>query len=398
MSREKFSPEKDMLGYLAQKIPFAPHNQTPRISYYCNMAKQAMTCDRPTYDASCHRLLYAQKPLVTPSHENEAGINVILAINCAGYNQEDALIFSRGALDRGLFRSMEYKTYNSQTNGKGTDDTIDTDGIIAKGIQVSAGDTLMATAAGVSRVQHRSAPQVMIDEAIIAPAERLAKVRTVGMRKPIVGDKFTSRYGQKGVIGAIVPDENLPFTADGVRPDVIINAHAFPSRMTVGQIMEMAGAKVNVMAPKTVSGTPWNESHSLEQIANELAKNNMHWTGREKMYDGITGQMLPEPIFIAPCWYQRLTHLAREKCYVRGNTGPVDQVTRQPTKGRKKGGGIRVGEMEKDVLLSTGAVHVLQERSNSIGMDSYQGAQIPHATKLLFQELQAMGIQCNVQT
>ena len=392
MKRQNFTPEKDILGYLAKQIPFAPHNQTPRISYYCNMAKQAMECAPPTYDTTCHRLLYAQKPLLSPSHEDAAGVNVILAINCAGYNQEDAIVVAKGALDRGLFRSIEYKTYSAQIAESGTDDTIDTDGVIAKGIQVQSGDTLMASRAGVVKVQPRSARHVMIDEAIMAPSEQIAKVRTVAMRKPVVGDKFTSRFGQKGVIGAIVPDEDLPFTADGIRPDVIINAHAFPSRMTVGQIMEMAGAKVNVITPNKVQGTPWNESHTIEQISAELAGAGMEWHGRERMYNGKTGEMMEEPIFIAPCWYQRLTHLATEKCYARGANGPIDQVTRQPTKGRKKGGGIRIGEMEKDVLLSAGAVHVLQDKAESIGHDTHQGVQIPHATKLLFQELQAMGI------
>ena len=217
------------------------------------------------------------------------------------------------------------------------------------------------------------------------------------MRTPIVGDKFTSRYAQKGTIAIVVPDEDMPFTTDGVRPDMVINPHAFPSRMTVGQIMEMAGAKINVInAQNTVDGTPWNESHTMEQLQHALKQAGHATSGKERMYCGKTGHMLPEPIFIAPCWYQRLTHLASEKCYARGGAGPVDMITRQPTNGRKKKGGMRLGEMEKDVLLSHGATHVLQARANSIGMDKFEGVDMPHATSLLMRELHAMMVKADV--
>ena len=397
MYRHQFNPKRDILGHVPMNMPFATHNQAPRISFYCNMAKQAMTSKVPNLAPVCHTLLYAQKPALLPAHEQNAGCNVILAINAMGFNQEDSIVVAQGALDRGLFRSMEYKTYSMPLGTQITDDTIDADGIACEGTQKKVGDVLVATDAGKAKVLPRSAPCVTVDRAYKMPEENKALVRTAAMRTPVVGDKFTSRYAQKGTISLVIPDEDMPFTKDGIRPDVVINPHAFPSRMTVGQIMEMAGAKINVIhAKQTVDGTPWNETHTMEQLMQELHQAGQTMSGKERMYSGTTGLMLPEPIFIAPCWYQRLTHLATEKCYSRGATGPVDIITRQPTNGRKKMGGMRLGEMEKDVLLGHGAAHVLQARAQSIGTDTYNGVNMPHATALLMRELNSMLVKVDV--
>ena len=400
MYRDSFDPTKNMLGRTASGIPFVTHNQTPRISYYCNMAKQAMSCAPPAALPVCHRLAYAQAPLVKPALDETAGVNAIIAVNAMGWNQEDALVFAQGAVDRGLFRSIEHKTYRTKVGSEPQSDMLDRDGLVSEGIQLKENEPFASTELGTSKIAPRSAPTVTVDKVIIAPAEQMATVTTVGMRTPEVGDKFVSRYGQKGVIGRIVPDEDMPFTAEGMRPDIIMNPHAFPSRMTVGQIMEMAGAKINVIrGSSVVDGTPWNETHTVHQLANALAEAGCTRSGKERMYCGVTGEMLPEPIFIAPCWYQRLTHLSREKCYARPTHGPTDSVTGQPTKGRKHAGGIRLGEMERDVLLSTGAIGVLEERNlASGGFTHYQGHQMPHASKVLMQELQGMLIQCTMDS
>jgi len=376
----RMSPGDHMLGHTARHIPFANHNQGPRVSYYCSMAKQAMS------DTGSHQLVYAQRPLVGPCHEETSGCNVILAINCMGYNQEDALVVAKGALERGLFRSLQVHTYTANVEN--------IDGI-AVGQQVAAGTAIMPD----TITAKRSAPQTTVISA--AEGDGTAQVVTAALRIPVRGDKLCNRHGQKGVIGAIVPDEDMPFTAEGIRPDLVINAHAFPSRMTVAQIMEMAGGKIG-----GIEGAPFGEL-----TVQELYKRG--GSGRETMYDGTTGLPLQEKIFIAPCWYQRLTHVAQEKCYARGATGLTDRLTNQPTAGRKNSGGMRLGEMERDVLLSSGATQVLRERMDCIGTTTWDtcticgkrlchhifaarttpALQIPHASALLAIELGAMGIE-----
>ena len=372
-----------MLGCTARHIPFLEHNQGPRISYYTNMAKQAMG------ETGAHRLLYAQRPLVTPCHEATEGCNVILAVNCMGYNQEDALVASKGALDRGLFRSMQWKTYSAN---------VDEIPHLATGQQVNAGEEIMMG----TYTAKRGAAQTTIVEAVEAPG--VCRVTTAALRMPVRGDKLANRHGQKGVIGAIVADEDMPYTQEGIRPDLVINAHAFPSRMTVGQIMEMAGAKLGGM-----DGTPFGDCsvHDLHKRGG---------SGREVMYDGRTGLPLQEKIFIAPCWYQRLHHLAQDKCYARGASGLTDRITNQPTAGRKNEGGMRLGEMERDVLAGSGATQVLRERMDCIGTTVWDTCSIcgkhfcqhifcgrkdpmtvPHATKLLGMELAAMGIEMKLE-
>jgi DNA-directed RNA polymerase beta subunit len=372
-----------MLGRTAKSIPFLNHNQGPRISYYCSMAKQAMG------DTGPHQLLYCQRPMVRPCHEVTEGCNVILAINCMGYNQEDALVASKGALERGLFRSIHWSTYHASGSC----------GHLAAGQQVAAGAEIMP---GVFTAK-RGAASSTITEA--AEAEDAVRITTGAMRTPVRGDKLCSRHGQKGVIGMIVPDEDMPFTAEGIRPDLVINAHAFPSRMTVGQIMEMAGGKI--------SGDMDGRAFGGQTVEDLYARGG---SGRETMYSGTTGLPLRDKIFIAPCWYQRLHHLAQEKCYARGKTGLTDRVTNQPTAGRKNSGGMRLGEMERDVLLGSGATQVMRERMDCIGQVPWETcrlcgkhlcqhiysakdrvATVPHATQLLAMELAAMGIRMEME-
>jgi len=379
----RMSAGAHMLGPTARRIPFLNHNQGPRISYYCSMAKQAMG------DTGPHRLLYAQRPMVGPCHESTEGCNVILAINCMGYNQEDAIVVSKGSLDRGLFRSLQVNIYSANV------DNIDN---LATGQQVAAGSVIMPD----TMTAKRGAPQSTVVEA--AEGDGMSRVVTAALRMPVRGDKLCSRHGQKGVIGAIVPDEDMPYTQEGIRPDLVINAHAFPSRMTVGQIMEMAGGRIG-----GIDGTAFGPV-TMQDLYDRGG------SGREVMYDGTTGLPLQERIFIAPCWYQRLCHVAQEKCYARGATGLTDRLTNQPTAGRKNAGGMRLGEMERDVLLGSGATQVLRERMDCIGTTKWDACAVcdkhlchhtfaprstpaltvPHATSLLAMELAAMGIEMNL--
>lgn len=381
----RMSPGEGMLGHTARNIPFMNHNQGPRISYYCSMAKQAMGAGGP------HQLLYAQRPLVGPCHEVTEGCNVILAINCMGYNQEDALVVSKGALERGLFRSVQWNTYTA--NADDIDD-------LAVGQQVAAGAEILPG----TRTAKRGAPVTTICEAY--EADGIARVVTGALRMPVRGDKLCSRHGQKGVIGIIMPDEDMPYTQEGIRPDLVINAHAFPSRMTVGQIMEMAGGKIE----GGCDGTPFSGTSLRELYARG-------GSGRERMYDGTTGLPLQEKIFIAPCWYQQLYHLAQEKCYARGASGLTDRLTNQPTAGRKNSGGMRLGEMERDVLLGSGATQIMRERMDCIGTTTWDSCAtcgrhicqhmfaprtssvvVPHATSLLAMELAAMGVEMTLSS
>jgi DNA-directed RNA polymerase beta subunit len=288
-------------------------------------------------------------------------------------------------LERGLFRSIQWNTYSASV------ESIDN---IAVGQQVGNGEEIMPG----TFTAKRGATQSTVVEALEAPEG--CRVRTAALRMPVRGDKLCNRFGQKGVIGAVVADEDMPFTAEGIRPDLVINAHAFPSRMTVGQIMEMAGAKLG-----GVDGTAF--SHC--SLADLHARGG---SGRETMYSGTTGLPLKEKIFIAPCWYQRLHHMAEDKCYARGSTGLTDRLTNQPTAGRKNDGGMRLGEMERDVLIGSGATQALRERMDCIGTTTWDVCakcdkhfcqhifcgrknplEVPHATKLLGMELAAMGIE-----
>ncbi len=368
-------PKRDMLGHAASLIPFAQHNQSPRVSYYSAMSKQAMQLpvpDRPTK----HVLCYAQESLVSP--RSVAGINVVIAILPLGYNIEDALVFSKGAIDRGLFRSL-CNTVSFMEPGES---------VPRIGDQIHSGTVVDVTFNG-----------------------ELYTVTSQRMRIPELGDKFASRAGQKGTIGMICPQEDLPFNADGISPDVVINPHAFPSRMTVSQIYETAFGLLATVGVK-VDARPFAP---LPPVQDLLQEHGWCRSGKEMMINGKTGEPLEARVFMGLCFYQRLHHLSQEKCYARRG-GPVDDVTMQPVAGRKRGGGLRLGEMEKDCIHSSGALGVLQERMGSIGKSVVPVCRIcsqpttscghsnndsvfitmPHASKLLLMELQSMLVKVKV--
>ena len=405
-----------ILGICAGIIPFAEYNQSPRNSYEAAMAKQALGFYASNFkfrvDTRAHILHYPQKPLVTTKplevigyNKRPSGQNCVVAVLCfGGYNMEDAIVFNKASIDRGLARSTLYKLYEAErrTYPGGLRDEftipepgtrgfkgekfyvgLDPDGIIRVEQKVHEGDVLVGRLSPPrfmeeygprmpvrgtvemrdTSVALKSGEKGVVDEVFItedAEGNRLVKVKVRDNRIPEVGDKFASRHGQKGVIGAIYPPEDMPFTEDGIVPDIIINPHAIPSRMTIGQFLESMAGKVAAMKGHPIDGTPF-VGVKPEEIERMLIEAGFSYTGREVMYDGMTGEKFVADIFVGVVYYQKLHHMVADKIHARAR-GRVQILTRQPTEGRARGGGLRFGEMERDCLIGHGAAMLLKDR------------------------------------
>lgn len=400
-----------ILGVAASIIPFPDHNQSPRNTYQSAMGKQAMGVYITNYqlrmDTLAHVLYYPQKPLVCTRameylkfKQLPAGQNAIVAIACySGYNQEDSVIMNQSAIDRGLFRSVFFRTYKDQEQyhrknkamerfekpqhnyvakmKEGGYDKLDNDGLIAPGTRVSGRDPLMGktiplpaqdsahtqkhTHVDVS-VSMRSNEDGIVDRVMLTTNEdgyRYCKVRVRIVRIPQIGDKFSSRHGQKGTVGITYRQEDLPFTQEGITPDIIVNPHAIPSRMTIGQLIECLLGKVSAITGSEGDATPFDSS--VRRFSTKLHELGYQHRGNEVMYNGHTGKPLDAQIFIGPTYYQRLKHMVDDKIHSRSR-GPVQGLTRQPLEGRARGGGLRFGEMERDCCLSHGSAGWLKER------------------------------------
>lgn len=401
----------NIISLVASLTPFSDFNQSPRNMYQCQMGKQTMATPFHSFphrtDTKFYRLGTPQKPLVSNANQEKyyiddypMGTNACVAvISHTGYDMEDAMIINKGAYDRGFKHGTVYKNYfvdlaenrsegmthfsneyESHNFGDNFGEEkilkcpeLDMLGLPPIGQLVKKHDPLYCTyndATKRLRIKgHKENETCMIDEIRLignATDKELQKIniKVRFNRNPVIGDKFSSRHGQKGVLSVLWPQEDMPFTESGMTPDIIINPHAFPSRMTIGMLIESMAGKAACLHGIHQDSTPFrfhDDDPAVDYFGKQLARAGYNYYGTEPMYSGISGQELRCEIFYGLVYYQRLRHMINDKSQVRA-TGPVDFATRQPVKGRKRHGGIRFGEMERDSLISHGTAFLLYDR------------------------------------
>jgi DNA-directed RNA polymerase I subunit RPA2 len=413
-----------MLSAIASCTPWSDYNQSPRNMYQCQMGKQTMGlpmhsfCYRP--DTKLYRLQTPQRPIaLTDAYDRYAiddyplGTNAVVAVLAyTGYDMEDAMIVNKGSMERGLAHATLYKTdtvsvsANAAADGevfgkraepasvgrgrrgsaagapekKAPDAAVDVDGAPRPGSRIEPGSAIASVlnkATGRARLTKvKGADGAVVDRVALmhAPGARGKKETKMSVtmrfnRNPIIGDKFSSRHGQKGVLSFLWPEEDLPYCErTGVRPDILINPHAFPSRMTIGMLVESMASKAGAMDGRFVDASPFQRARDgeafvppMEEHGEVLRKHGYAYHGSETMINGATGEAFDVDIYVGLVYYQRLRHMVSDKFQVR-SLGPNNPLTQQPIKGRKAGGGIRFGEMERDSLLAHGAAYLLHDR------------------------------------
>jgi len=399
-----------IFGVLASCIPFPEHNQAPRNTYQCAQGKQAMgvyaTNYDKRYDKTAYVLSYPSRPLVDTRLMNwldlvkiPSGQVIHVAImSYTGYNQEDSVLVNKGSIDRGMFATTIYHTEKdedktitrlvsrckpdpSKTKGikYGNYDKIDSTGFVPKNTLLEDHTIIISKVVNIKENRNDPTKQIKYEDqskSVRTGGEEIyvdsniqcrngdgyncAKVRMRTFRKPCIGDKFSSRHGQKGTCGLIIPECDMPYTKDGLKPDIIINPHAIPSRMTIGQLKETLLGKVLVHLGLFGDGTSFGEL-DVKTIAEKLQDQGYESYGNELMYNGLTGEQFHTNIFIGPVFYQRLKHMVNDKQHSR-SIGPMVNLTRQPAEGRSRDGGFRIGEMERDVMIAHGISRFCRER------------------------------------
>jgi DNA-directed RNA polymerase II subunit RPB2 len=456
-----------MMGVMGAMIPFPDHSQAPRNAFQASMGKQAMSIFAQSFnrrgDTCVHVLDYAQKPLVTTKaaeimgfSEMPSGLNAIVAIACyTGMNQEDSVIINQSAIERGLFRATTYKTFTAEEKKEGSYQycklgvvpyehrksgldysKLDESGVI--NLRTSDGrampicrDTVLVGKTLIFSSKNSTEKIVdcslvakkgedgfvdRIEETVTPDGYRMVKVITRKSRIPEVGDKVASRAAQKSTIGMVYRQEDMPFTADGMVPDMVINPHAMPSRMTINQLLECALGKTCLIKGEIGDCTAFSTPNIAEKISKELELCGYD-DCTEQLYNGFTGEAMDARIMIGPTYYQRLKHLVSDKMHARA-CGMVTTLMRQPPEGRSRNGGLRVGEMETWSQLAAGCSRFLKERVFDCS-DAYNVSvckkcgtivnkpavcsvcktsnivrvNLPYSSKLLVQELQCVGIK-----
>jgi DNA-directed RNA polymerase II subunit RPB2 len=460
-----------IFGVLASCIPFPDSNQSPRNTYQSAMGKQAIGMYVTNYDnrmdKTAYVLTYPMRPLVETRIMNiiklnniPSGQQVIVAImSHTGYNQEDSLLFNKGAIDRGLFLATIYHTEKDEDKKLfGTEemrckpdktktknikfanyDKLNNQGVIPENSLIEDRDIIIGKVIPIKEnkndftktvkysdgsISYRTHEESYVDKNYVesnGDGYNFCKVRIRNFRKPVIGDKFSSRHGQKGTIGNIIPEEDMPFTANGLKPDIIINPHAIPSRMTIAQLKETLLGKVLLELGLFGDGTSFGD-FEISTIIDKLNELGYESKGNELMYNALTGEQLTMNIFIGPAFYQRLKHMVNDKQHSR-SIGPMVNLTRQPAEGRSRDGGLRFGEMERDCMISHGASRFTKGRiydasdafsvfvCNKCGMiasfnnkehihycntcsnrNDFKYVELPYACKLMFQELITMNV------
>lgn len=407
----------DILGLCTSLIPFGQYNQGVRLSQGSKNQKQAVGFYAANFfnriDMDVNLLHYPQVPVVqTLMHDvsdyklHPSGQNVVIAVMpYDGYNMEDAVVINKGSVDRGLGRSTYYRPVvseelrypgglmdeicipNKDVKGYKTEKDyrfLEEDGIVSAESKVQEGDVIIGKTSPprflnsmdeynlAGNIRRESSMTLehgekgTVDLVLLSENEegnRLIQVRLRENRIPEIGDKFISRHGQKGVIGLVIPEQDIPFSETGMRPDILFNPHGLPKRMTVAHLIEMLAGKVGGLDGRYVDGTAF-DSEPESKLRESLEKLGFREDGTEVLYNPITGKQYSVRIYIGNMYYQRLKHMVANRLQSRAR-GPIQLLTRQPTQGRSKEGGLRLGEMEKDTFIAHGASLLLKERFDS---------------------------------
>ena len=403
----------DLLGVVTSLVPYANYDQSSRLNRGSKTQKQALGLYAANFlcriDTDVNILHYPQEPIVRSFvydtlNVHPAGQNVVVAIMThEGYNMEDALVLNKGSVDRGLGRSTYYRPYTSvelnyagglkdevtipqkDVSGYRTEESyrfLEDDGIIFPEARLNSGDAVIGKTSPPkflsevreitiktkkeSSVVMRQEEQGITDAVFVTEdgqGNKVVRVRTRDLRIPELGDKFATSHGQKGVIGIIAPENDMPFTSRGVKPDIIFNPHSIPSRMTIGYLLELLSGKVGCLKGKIMDGTGFS-GQRIEELEEQLKELGFRYDGKETVYNGITGKMMDVKIFLGNMYYLKLKYMVSNKMHARAS-GKVTLLTRQPVEGRAKGGALRLGEMEQQALVAHGASLLLKERYDS---------------------------------